>query len=141
NMEMEGDRLKDEKRRIYLSMVPSMPLLLKEKGFKLETAGEEKVGDKPAAVLKITGPDDKDFKLFFDKESGLPVKEVATVPDFGGNGDFTQETVFENYKEFDGIKRATKTESKRDGEKFISSELVEFKVLDKVEADTFNEPK
>ena len=37
------------------------------------------------------GPTRKDFKLFFDKESGLPVKLVATVVGFDGN-EFTQET-------------------------------------------------
>jgi hypothetical protein len=138
--ELDEDQLKDEKRRNYLS-VSSMLVVLKGKGFKIDTAGEEKVGDKPAAVLKVTGPDQKDFKLFFDKESGLLVKQVATVPDFGGNGEFEQETTYGDYKDFDGIKRPTKVEAKRDGEKMISSELIEFKVLEKVEPDTFSQPK
>ena len=34
---------------------------------------------KPAAALKVTGPDGKDFTLYFDKESGLPVRMVAKV--------------------------------------------------------------
>ena len=123
DMELNEDQIKDEKQRIYLAAIPGLVTFAKSKGFKIETAGEEKVGDKPAAVIKITGPDGKDFKLFFDKESGLPVKQVATVAGFGGNGDFTQETMFDNYKDFDGIKRATKMTAKRDGEKFISSEL------------------
>ena len=121
-------------------MVPGLLVHLKGKGFKIEAAGEEKVGDKPAAVVKVTGPDSKDFKLFFDKESGLPVKLVATVVGFDGN-EFTQETTYENYKDFDGIKKATKVDAKRDGEKFVSTELTEFKVLDKVEPDTFSQPK
>jgi hypothetical protein len=141
DMDMDENRLKDEKRRIYLGMIGSHPICAKEKGFKIESAPEEKVGDKPAAVLKITGPDGKDLKLFFDKESGLPVKQVASVPDFGGQGEFTQETTFSDYKDFDGVKRATKSTATRDGEKFLSSELVEFKVLDKVEPDTFTQPK
>ncbi len=45
------------------------------------------------------------------------------------------------YKEFDGIKKATKTESKRDGEDFIKSEISEFKVLDKADPKTFAEPE
>ncbi len=141
DMEMDAKRLKDEKRRNYLSLVSSFVIFAKGKGFKLETAGEEKVGDKPAAVLKVTGPDGQDFKLFFDKESGLLVKQVATVPEFGPEGEFTQESMYSDYKDFDGIKRATKLELRRDGEKFLSSELVEFKVLDKVEPDTFTQPK
>jgi hypothetical protein len=140
DMELDGDAVTNEKRTIYLSVVPSMLTYVKSKGFKAEAAGEEKVGDKPAAVVKVTGPDSKDFKLFFDKESGLPVKSIATVVGFDGN-EFTQETSYENYKDFDGIKKATKVEAKRDGEKFVATELVEFKVLDKVEPDTFSQPK
>ena len=90
--------------------------------------------------MKITGPDGKDFTLYFDKESGLPVKMVATVAGFQGQ-DYTQETLFSDYKDFGGIKKATKVVVKRDGEPFITQELTEFKVLDKVEPDTFTEPK
>jgi hypothetical protein len=49
-------------------------------------------------------------------------------------------TTFKDYKDFDGIKKATKVESKRDGEDFLKSEVTEFKVLDKVEPATFSEP-
>jgi outer membrane lipoprotein-sorting protein len=138
--DMDGDQLTNEKRTVYLSVIPSLIVHVKGKGFKVEAAGEEKVGDKPAVVVKITGPEGKDFKLFFDKESGLPVKSVATVLGIDGT-EFSSETTYENYKDFDGIKRATKMQSKRDGEKFVSAELTEFKVLDKVEPETFSQPK
>ena len=140
--ELEGDGLANEKRFAYLYAIPVTLVALKGKGFKCETAGEEKVGDKPAAVLKVTGPDGKDFKLSFDKESGLPVKLVANnMLGFGGNDDYTLEMTFGNYKDFDGIKKSTKLEMKRDGEAFQKWDITEFKVLDKVEADTFTEPK
>jgi hypothetical protein len=140
SMDMDADGIANEKRTIYLAAVAGTLVPLKGKGFKIEAAGEEKVGDKPAVVIKGTGPDGKDFKLSFDKESGLPVKVVANVVGFDGQ-EFTMESTYSNYKEFDGIKRAIKIESKRDGEKFVQSELIEFKVLDKVPPDTFSEPK
>ncbi len=139
-MALDGDDLAAEKRRAYIQAVPATILPLKGKGFKVESAPEEKVGDKPAAVLKVTAPDGKDFKLFFDKESGLPVKLVATVRGFQGE-DFTQETTYADYKDFGGIKKATKVDSKRDGMKFVSVELSDYKVLDAVEPGTFDEPK
>jgi hypothetical protein len=139
-MELEGDALANEKRQVYLQAIPSLLVPLKGKGFKLESAGEEKVGDKPAAGIKVTGPDGKDFTLYFDKESGLPVKVVAKVVGFGGE-EFTQTTIYKEYKDFDGIKKATKAESKRDGEDFIKSEVSEFKVLDKVDPKAFSEPE
>jgi hypothetical protein len=139
-MELDGDALANEKRQVYLQAIPSLLVPLKGKGFKLELAGEEKVGDKPAAGIKVTGPDGKDFTLYFDKESGLPVKLVAKVVGFGGD-EFTQETTYKDYKDFDGIKKATKADSKRDGEDFIKSEVTEFKVLDKVDPKAFSEPE
>jgi tetratricopeptide (TPR) repeat protein len=139
-MELDGDAFTNEKRTIYLSVVPSLPIYLKGKGFKTEAAGEEKVGDKPASVVKVTGPDGKDFKLWFDKESGLPVKLVVKLVGFDGN-EFTQETSYANYKNFDGIMRATKVTAKRDGEAFVSTEVTEFKLLGRVEANTFSQPR
>jgi hypothetical protein len=138
--ELEGDGIANEKRSVYLAVIPITLVAARGNGFKIETAGEEKVGDKPANILKITGPDGKSFTLSFDKESGLPVKQVATVVGFMGM-EMTLETTFANYKDFDGIKKATKIEIKRDGERFQSLEVSEFKVLDKVDSDTFTEPK
>jgi hypothetical protein len=137
---IEKEGLANEKRNLYLQIVPVTIVPLKGKGFKVEAGGEEKVGGKAASVLKVTGPDGKDFKLFFDKESGLPVKLVAKVRGFMGE-EFTQETTYGGYKDFGGIKKATKNESKRDGEKFLKAEVTEFKVLDKVPPKTFAEPE
>jgi hypothetical protein len=138
--ELEGDALANEKRAVYLNVIPITLVPLNGNGFKFEDAEEEKVADKPAKVLKVTGPDGKDFKLYLDKESGLPVKLVAKVLSFQGD-EYTSETTYANYKDFGGIKKATKFEIKRDGEPFQTWEVTEFKVLDKVDADTFTEPK
>jgi hypothetical protein len=138
-MEMDDERLANEKRNVYLEVLPVTLVALKGSGYKLEAADEQSVDGKPAIGIKVTGPDQKDFTLYFDKDSGLPVKMVAKVVGFQGN-EHTQETTFKDYKEFDGIKKATKVESKRDGEDFAKSEVTEFKVLDKVEDKTFSEP-
>src|SRR5262249_50059194 len=61
NMELDKDALANEKRNIYLLVMPAIPLPLKGGQFKTEAAGEEKVGDKPAVAIKVTAPDGKDF--------------------------------------------------------------------------------
>lgn len=137
--ELEGDMLASEKRNIYYNVVPVTLVALKGNGFKYE-AGGEKVGDKAAVILKVTGPDGKDFTLSLDKETGLPLKLVGKLLGFQGN-EYTAEMTFADYKDFGGIKKATKVEVKRDGEAFQKWEVSEFKVLDKVEPDTFAEPK
>jgi len=139
-MDLEGDMLANEKRNLYLQVIPATLIPLKDKSYKLEAAKEEKVGDKPAAGVKVTAPDGKDFTIYFDKGSGLPVKVVAKVLGFMGD-EFTQESLLGGYKEFDGIKKATKSEVKRDGEKFLDGEVTEFKVLDNVDPKTFAKPE
>jgi hypothetical protein len=106
DMDLDESGVANEKRTIYLNVIPVTLLPLKGKGYKVEAAGEEKVGDKPAVAIKVTPPDGKDFKLYFDKESGLPVKSVAKVVGFDGQ-EFTMDTTYTDYKEFDGIKKAT----------------------------------
>jgi hypothetical protein len=137
---LEADALANEKRSAYLQIIPITLMPLKEKGFKVEAAGEEKVGDKPAVILKVTAPDGKDFTLSFDKESGLPVKEVARMTSPSGQ-EFTVESTFLDYKDMDGIKKATRNNFKRDGELATEMEITEFKALEKVEPGTFAEPK
>lgn len=136
------DNVANEKRVVYLAVVPVILLPLKEEKnkFKLEALPEEKFNDKPVLGLKVTGPDDKEFKLYFDKETNLPVRLVAKVLGFQGE-EFTQETLYSEYKDLGGIKKATKITTKRDGEKFIEQEITEFKILD-TDADpkTFAEP-
>jgi hypothetical protein len=138
--ELDKDAIANEKRNVYLQMAPMVVLPLKSSHFKLEATGEDKVDGKAAVVLKVTGPDGKDFKIFFDKESGLPVKTAAMVVGFQGD-EATQETTYGNYKDFDGIKKATKIDTKRGGDKFLSLEMTEFKVLSDVDPKTFAEPK
>jgi hypothetical protein len=139
DMEMDKAAVANEKRSLYLQVVPATLVPLKGKGFTVKAAPDEKVGGKRAAVLKVTGPDGKDFTLYLDKESGLPVKQVAKVVGFMGD-EFTQKTTFGGYKNFGGIKKATKVENKRNGMKFLAVEITDFKALDKVDPKTFAKP-
>jgi hypothetical protein len=131
-MDLENAELANEKRNAYLSIIPITLLPLKSKNFKVEAL--------PDSALKVVGPEGKDFTLTFDKDSGLPSKLTANVVGFGGM-EFMQETSFAAYKDFDGIKRATKLEAKRDGNKFMTQEVTEFKILNKVEPKLFDRPE
>ena len=96
-MDLDSNGVANEKRTLYLTVVPLLVLPLKGKEFKLEAIGDENIDGKPAAGIKATGPDGKDFKLYFDKQTGLPVKLVARVAGFMGD-EYTQETTFGDYK-------------------------------------------
>jgi hypothetical protein len=136
---LDGDRLANQKRNLYILVVPVTLVPLKEKVFQIKPAGEVQVGDQPAVGLNVTGPDGKDFNLFFDKKSRLPVKLEVRMGSPGK--EFIQETTFGDHTDFDGIKRATRIERRRDGEKILEQEITEFRVLDKVTPETFAAPQ
>jgi len=136
---MEAATLANKKREISLLILPITLVPLKESTYKLEMGKEEQVDGKAAVGVKITGPDKKDFTLYFDKESGLPVKLVGKVVNFFQQ-EVTQETTYAGYKDFDGIKKAMKSETKHDGDKVVEAEITEFKILDKVDPKTFTKP-
>jgi hypothetical protein len=139
-MEFDVSAVTNEKRTVYLQVIPVTILPLKGQGFKIESAGDDTAGGKMLTVVKVIAADGKDFTIAFDKATGLPSRLVAKVLGFQGQ-EFVQETTFADYKDFDGIKKATKVESRRDGEPFLKQEVVEFKVLDKVDPGTFAEPQ
>jgi hypothetical protein len=138
SQEIEKSDLVDEKRVVFLQVIVTTILPLKGKEFKIESADEEKVADSDAVGIKVTSPDGKDFKLFFDKTSGLPAKLAAKVSYMGS--EFEQETTYGDYKDFSGVKAATKIEARRDGEKWLDAEVTELKLLPQVDPKLFAEP-
>jgi hypothetical protein len=127
------------KRTVYLAVIPATLAPLKGEGFKVRAAGEENVGGRPAVDLKVTCPDGKDMTISFDKVSGLPVKAVGKVFTLDGR-EVTRETTYGDYKDFGGIKTATRLESRMDGKPDRKQEVTEFKVLDKVDPLAISTP-
>ncbi len=138
--EVDADAIANEKRSVYLQVIPGTILPLKTKAFKVETADDETVAGNPTAVLKVTGPEGKSFTLAFDKQSGLPVKLEAKVIGFQG-AEVIQETTYSDFTDFNGIKRPTRIESKRNGQPFGNVEVIGFKAIEKVDPKTFDKPE
>ena len=137
--ELSGEELDRERRSAHLEWTTVALLPLKQAPFKTEAAGEERVDGKPADGVKVTGPVGEPHTIFFDRETHLPVKLVSVATDFAGEA--THETTFSDYKEFNGIKKATKIKVKRDGQPFVDAELSEFKLIDAPDAKTFEKPE
>jgi len=137
--ELDADAIAREKRMLYLMTAPMLPGRLKGKDYRTTADGEEQVAGKPAAALKVVGPDGKDFRLFFDAESGLPVKLTAQVVGWNGE-EFEQEVAFTDYRDFGGFKRPGKIVTRR-GDTTSEQSVVDFKVEPDLPASTFDEPK
>lgn len=138
-MELDAAAVANEKRMLTLQLAPALLTPLKTGAFKLAAAGEEKVGDATADGVLVTGPDGKEFTLYFSRETGLPVKVTAKVLDFTGT-EFEQETLYSDYADMNGIRKAKKIVAKRNGQPFLEQEILEFKPLDSVPANTFSAP-
>jgi hypothetical protein len=109
--EMDKDALANQKRNNYLQLAPSNLVALKGKGYKISAGAETKVDGKACEALKVTGPDGKEFTLLFDKETNLPVKQIAPKVAFIDGMEMDQETIYSNYKDFGGIKLPAKAET------------------------------
>jgi hypothetical protein len=132
------DFLPLERRHTDFRLLPLVVFPLKDKDYKVEAAGEEKVDNKLAVVLNIKSPDGRESKLYFDKESGLPVKTVGKLRYEDGMVD--HEMTLADYKDFDGIKRATKIVLKRAGKQVSMEQVTEVKILKEAAPGTFTKP-
>jgi hypothetical protein len=139
-MTRDKDGVAESRREYQLAWVPTTILPLRDKSYKLQTLGDEKIGDTIAAGLKVTGADGKHFRIYFDKKTGLPLKVEAKVKTMGGDEELDHEWLFSDYKEIQGVKRAMKLELRRDGKKFIEQTISDVKLAEKLDDKLFAKP-
>jgi hypothetical protein len=122
----------------FVHVVTTTLVPLKSNGVKLESAGEAKVGDKLAAVVRVTGPDGRKFTLWFDRAAGFLLK---LAEDSNLQPKVTVETTFDDYVKFGGVYKAKKISQQfENGERFRQEEITRFQILDKVGPKTFEGP-
>ncbi len=96
--ELKGDRLEQLKIQSNLYL----PLEYKKYGITPELAGMEKVDGKDAFKVVLKTKSGKNWVQYYDKDSGLKVKEQFTIS--VPQGSFTQTTKFGDYREVNGVK-------------------------------------
>jgi hypothetical protein len=140
-MDMDKDQVAEAVERIHSVRVANMAAL-SDKAFKLSPMGESKVNGQDAIGVQVSHKDHRDVNLFFDKKSGLLVKSETRSKDLIGGNDqeFTAETFYADYKDFNGVKRATKQTLKRDGKDFGQIEITDFEAKDKLDDSLFAKP-
>jgi hypothetical protein len=139
--EMGKDQLAEERERLYGDQVATL-VPLKDKAYKLASLGELDVKGQKAVGVRISHKDYRDVLLYFDKKSGLPVKSETMVKDIMAGGDrlITQEAFVSDYKEFDGVKHATKTVMMRDGKRYVEADFSEIRPAEKLDDNLFGQP-
>jgi hypothetical protein len=137
-----GDVEKDEiKMALIGHQVERLTPLLDPKQFTLRAADEEDVNGKKAAVVVVTPKAiDKELKLYFDKESGLLVKSGHPGKGPGGGGarmDVYQENYMSEFKKVNGVQVATRVLQHHDGKKFLTADMSDYELLEKLDDSEF----
>jgi hypothetical protein len=123
----------------YACRMPQMLPALRDKAYKLTPLGEVKVGTQPAVGLSVSHPDYKDVSLFFDKESGLPLKSEIKLTEPRRDQESTIEFHYSDYRDFDGVKLCGMITIKLNNEEF-TLELSELKAAEKMDDSRFDRP-
>jgi hypothetical protein len=114
---------------------------LNEKGIELSTLEETQVDGKPAVGVLVKSKGHRDVKLYFDKSSALLVKRRQNVFDPASGKEVSQEVLFSDYQDKDGVKHYRKITAYRDGKKIIEAKVVELEFFDKLEDKVFARPQ
>lgn len=137
--ELADEMLKEAKEGLYAGTVVNLVGVL-DGNHQLMLAGESPVDGKPAVGVKVSSKGHRDITVYFDKESGLPVKSQTRAKDMMTSDEVDQEALYSGYKDFGGVKRPTKEVVKRSGKDFLDWQVTEYQPLEKLDASTFAKP-
>jgi hypothetical protein len=113
------------------------PLLAADKGYTLAALGESEVGGRKAVGVKVSVKGRNDVRLYFDKENGLLVKKSFQS---GDGKESVRDEVYSDFKEYEGLKRHTRTTVLLGGKPHLEAELVSLKFLERVDDKEFDKP-
>jgi hypothetical protein len=126
---------------LAIRMTGNLAKLKGQKGVELSHGGEGNVNDTPAAILRIARKERSDINIFFDAKTGLPLKSESQIKDPEGAEEKKYEFLFSDFKEFDGVKLFGKVKIMREGKDLVELELSDYKLGEKLEANTFDKPQ
>ncbi|HEV3261959.1 MAG TPA: hypothetical protein VG013_34230 [Gemmataceae bacterium] len=137
---MDRDRLTEERERLYAAWVDTVaPLTARD--FELSLLGTARVGKHAAVGVRVACAGHRDVELYFDKVSGLPVKSAMRLKNPRTRKETTQEVFYEDYKDFGGVKRATRITVKVDHRTTVEGVITDFKPRKKLDESIFARPR
>lgn len=137
--EMPEEQLAAAKQDLYAGWV-AMLVPLKDRAFKLAPLPEIKLGERPAAGVKVSRQGHQDINLYFDQQSGLLLMDQRYLKDTMGQA-VEQETFYSDYQEDNGILYPRKKKTKRHGNDFLQIEITEYKPVEHLDVSVFSEPR
>lgn len=137
---MSKAQIEGVRASFYHKQVATTLLPLKDRDCRLSLAGSTEVEGKPAAVVRVQRKGHPPLTLYFDQLTGLLVKTEMMAADPGTGKDRKVELYLGDYRDFEGIKLATRTRTLHNGKPFLETELVDFRRVDRLPAKLFQAP-
>jgi hypothetical protein len=125
---------------LYAIQLATLPMGLKGKEFKLSALGELPVKNRPAVGVLVSHQGRRDVSLFFDKETGLPVKSETTAKDVLTGQEVSNEFFLSDYRQFDGVRSYAKLTWMKDGKLYLEQEITELKLHSNHDDNVFAQP-
>jgi hypothetical protein len=120
-------------------MAMLLPLARGDKGIMLLPLGESKKGNHPVIGVEVSRKGYTTVRLFFDKETALPLK-LELKASVGGKKE-THDILLADYKEIGGLKVAMRLTARRNGKVFYEYEISDFKMVDRLDDKLLEKPK
>jgi hypothetical protein len=132
--------LDDMKEARFAENVLTLTPLLEDKAYKVAALKEQDIKGRAALGVVVQAAGHKDYRMYFDKTSGLLVKTARQALN-EKEQEVLQETYWDDYKETAGIQRPRRFVMFQNGMVHSLGEITEVRYPDRLPADTFAIPK
>jgi hypothetical protein len=105
----------------------------------LTSVGDSTVGDRPATGVEVSRKNYSTVRLFFDKETALPLK-LELKASVEGKGE-AHDILLDDYREVGGLKVAMKVAARRNGKVFYEYEIRDFRMVDRLDDKLLEKPR
>jgi hypothetical protein len=134
------DQLAPVRADTYAATLAMRPHLLTGKEYTLAALGEVQIDGRPAVGVRVGRKGWPDVNLFYDRDSGLPIKGEVRVTDPGTAREVNDECFLSEYREFNGLKHYTKLVWKRDGADYVDREMTDVRWHERLDDALFARP-
>lgn len=136
---LDGTALEERKEEAYASEIELLTPLLDGKRFTLTALGEGRRDDRRLLGIRVAARGHKDLELYVDQSSHLLVRVARAVRGPDGK-EVRQESVYNDFRDVGGLQHPHKMRIDHDGKKHAEMEIVELRLLERIDAGEFAKP-
>jgi hypothetical protein len=137
--EITGKELEDMNDGKYRHHVQNLLPLLREPGIDMSLLPETSVSGQPAAGIRVRSKGHRNIDLYFDRSTGLVAKTESRILQ-ADKHEIVLEKRLSNYRDFDGLKLATKFTKYENHKQTSVEEFVDIKFVDRIDEREFEKP-